>query len=392
MADYNNIFETFIKNNKKEISLPLPKPKEKEKDKDKDKEKEINNQTRGILYKGMKQFGKIVVKDENFNLLLKNIKGPNILKIFKFYQDKINNTDYNLIIMEKAVLDNIEKLFNFLRNKNLNNINNAFPEIISDNLLRFFTKQIVKGLETLEESEIVHLNIKAENLLICLGLRLKISGFLYSQKLKKGVEIDSKIMNSKSYHSPDSCQENKKFDIDTAKKQDYFALGATLFLLKLGSQMLDFKEYAEAGWSEDRVIDLLQRDIAHLESCPLIDSNLIDFICSLLAYIPEERPTFEEIYRNKWLNENTNEIELIYRGFFEEMEETKTMEELIKSDFLMEKKNILKKNNEKKEKLLKMKDSKNENILEQNDKKKILKKYNKHRKFKFVPIDKKNKN
>ena len=205
-------------------------------------------------------------------------------------------------------------------------------------------------------------------------------------------EIDSKIMNSKSYHSPDSCQENKKFDIDTAKKQDYFALGATLFLLKLGSQMLDFKEYAEAGWSEDRVIDLLQRDIAHLESCPLIDSNLIDFICSLLAYIPEERPTFEEIYRNKWLNENTNEIELIYRGFFEEMEETKTMEELIKSDFLMEKKNILKKNNEKKEKLLKMKDSKNENILEQNDKKKILKKYNKHRKFKFVPMDKKNKN
>jgi serine/threonine protein kinase len=367
MTDYNNLFEIF-KNNEKELDLPLLKNREKEKGKKKDEEKE-NIQTRIILYNGRQYYGKIVVQDENIDNLLKKIKGPNILKIFKFYKEKISNTDYNLIIMEKAVLGNLAKLFDFLREKQLNNINYAFPEIISDNLLRFFAKQIVKGLETLEKSEIIHLNIKAENLLLSYGLRLKISGFLYSQKLKKGSDIDSKIMNKKSYHSPESCQEEKKFDIDTAKKQDYYSLGATLFLLKLGSQMLDYNEYGENGWSEDRVIDLLQRDIAHLQSYPLIDSNLIDFICDLLAYIPEERPTFEEIYRNKWLNENANEIELIYRGFLEETEETKTMEELIKSDFLMEKKNNLK-----------MNDKKNENIL---------KKDNKKRNFKFIPMEKK---
>lgn len=390
MNDYNNLFDKFINNNKKEIAFPPSKPGAKDKNKEKEKE---NNQTRSILYNGRQYFGKIVSKNESLDNL-KKIKGPNILKIIKLYQEKINNEDYNLIIMEKAVLGNLEKLFKFLREKNLNNINNAFPELISDNLLRFFAKQIVKGLETLEESEIVHLNIKAENLLLSYGLRLKISGFLYSQKLKKGSEIDSKIINNKCYHSPDSCIENKKFDVDTAKKQDYFSLGATLFLLKLGSQMLDYNEYAEAGWSEDRVIDLIQRDIAHLQSYPLIDSNLIDFICNLLAYIPEERPTFEEIYRNKWLNENNNEIELTYRGFFEEMEESKTMEELIKSDFLMEKKNIINKNREEKEKLLKMNEVKNENNSEQNDNKKknILRKDNKKRKFKFVPMREKNKN
>ena len=383
MTEKNNLFEIFIKKNKKEISLPKAREKEKGKDngKEKEKEKEKEN-TKNILYNGSQYYGKIIAKDENLDNLLKKIKGPNILKIFKFYEEKINDKDYNLIIMERAVLGNLDRFFKFLREKQLNNINNAFLEIISDNLLRFFAKQMVKGLETLEKSEIVHLNIKAENLLLSYGLKLKLSGFLYSQKLQKGSEIDSKIMNKECYHSPESCQEEKKFDNDTAKKQDYFSLGATLFLLKLGSQMLDFNEYAEAGWSEDRVIDLLQRDIAHLESEPLIDSNLINFICDLLAYIPGERPTFEEIYRNKWLNENTPEIELIYRGFFEEMEDLKTTEELIKSDFLMEKKKILKKNIEKKEKILKKEDTKNEIILE----------HNKKRNFKFIPMEKKNKN
>ena len=368
MDDYNNLFEIFIKKNKKEIALPESKEKDKEKKKEKEK-KAANIQTRNIIYNNKLNFGKIVVKNENLDNILKTLRGPNILKIYKFFQEKIDKTEYNLIIMEKAVLGNIGKFFDLLgdKEKNLNNINNPFPETTSDNVLRFFAMQIVKGLETLVKSEIVHFNIKPENLLISLGLKLKISGFSYSKKLKKDSIIDNKCINNKCYHSPEACQENKEFDIDTAKKQDYYSLGATLFLLKLGSQMLDYDEYSKAGWSEDRVIDLLQRDIAHLESIPLIDNNFIDFIHNLLAYIPEERLTFEEIYRNNWLNENSDEIELIYRGFFEEKEDIKTMVELMKSDFLMEKKSLLENNNQ-----------------EKNNKEK---KNKKRRNFKFIPME-----
>ena len=371
MTDYNKLYETFKERNKK-IALPKPKPKDKDKDKEKDKEKEPNIQTRNILYNNKTNYGKIVEKNNNFNDILNTLRGPNILKIHKLYQEKINNKDYNLIIMEKAVLGNIGKFFDFLGDqyKNLSMINNPFPETISDNVLRFFATQIVKGLETLEESEIVHFNIKPENLLISLGLKLKISGFSYAKKLKKGLILDNTCINNKCYHTPESCQENKVFDIDTAKKQDYYSLGATLFLLKLGSQMLDYNEYAVSGWSEDRVIDLLQRDIAHLQSFPLFDNNFVDFICSLLAYIPEERPNFEEIYRNKWLNERSDEIELVYRGFFEEKEETKTMVELMKSDFLIEKKSLIENNNEEN-------CNKEKNNKEKNNKKR--------RNFKFIP-------
>ena len=45
---------------------------------------------------------------------------------------------------------------------------------MGDNILRFFVRQIVDGLETLERSELVHFDIKPENLLITSGLNLKI--------------------------------------------------------------------------------------------------------------------------------------------------------------------------------------------------------------------------
>ena len=63
--------------------------------------------------------------------------------------------------------------------------------------------------------------------------------------------------------------------------------------------MLKYKK-SDEQLSEDRIIDLLQRDIAHLESNALLDNDMVDFIKDLIQYIPDERPSFEFIYRNKW--------------------------------------------------------------------------------------------
>ena len=58
-----------------------------------------------------------------------------------------------------------------------------------------------------------------------------------------------------------------------AKKQDYFVLGATIYMLKLGFQILKYKKY-----DNDRIIDLLQRDIADIKAEPLMEKDFVEFL------------------------------------------------------------------------------------------------------------------
>ena len=114
-------------------------------------------------------------------------------------------------------------------------------------------------------------------------------------------------------------------------------------MIKMGNQMLKYRKFNDDKMTEDRIIDLLQRDIANIQSHPLIDNDFKSFLCNLIQYIPEERPSFEEIYRNKWLNKNGDVIELIINSYIEgEEEENRLLKELLKSDFLLEKQEITK--------------------------------------------------
>ena len=102
--------------------------------------------------------GSVNEKEEKNNIIL-FLQNPNIVKIFRIYQEIYDNplTEekeiYNLIIMEKANLKDLRTLIKHLYNDNSGKlINNAFIEIIGDNLLRFFFKQIINGFETLERN------------------------------------------------------------------------------------------------------------------------------------------------------------------------------------------------------------------------------------------------
>ena len=68
----------------------------------------------------------------------------------------------------------------------------------------------------------------------------------------------------------------------------------------------------------------------------------------MIAYKPEERPDLELMYRNKWLNKNTEDKINIAENF--ELDEEKLIIELDKSDFLMNKRNTINENRKKKNK------------------------------------------
>lgn len=307
-----------------------------------------NGEIREVKYNNKQYVAKLIRLNEKKYFYPEKLRGPNIIKIIEVIDKNINGQNYQLIIMEKARLRDLGLMASHIHKFHFFKIiNKPFVDFIGDNFMRFFIKQIVHGLEILERNELIHFDLKPDNMLITRNLKLKISDFSFLINLKT---TNQKIIipeRTEGYLSPEFYKDKDKIvDEQTAKKQDYFALGSSIFLLKTGEEMLKYPKSQDDSMMDSLIIDLLQRDIAHIRSYPAMNKDFADFLCSLIHYVPEERPTFEEIYRNKWLNENREEISLIKNSFTDE-EESKLMIELLKSDFMIEKRKIVQKDKKK---------------------------------------------
>ena len=271
-------------------------------------------------------------KDESEKIL--EFKGPNIVKFNKIYKDQGQDKKYNLIIMEKAIM-NLCSLIQECNKKNFLKLIYMSPSKgnFGDNLLRFFCKQIMTGLEILHRSDFCHFDIKPPNILIFDNMILKISDF----GLLKGQESNEKIRitgGTLGYKTPEYyIKKKEEISMEHAKKQDYFALGSTLFYTKYGESMLQYEEYKDNNLNADYIKELLHKAMDQIKSDKLIDTDFIDFLCNLINFNPEIRYNFEQIYRNKWLNKYNKEILEIFdvNGY----DERKLLIELNKSDYLI---------------------------------------------------------
>ena len=295
-------------------------------------------EVRDITFKNNKTMaGKLVKRDgnekteeEKYAIELRN---QNIIKINKIYSKNIGGENYDLIIMEKAILRDLGKLNEFYHKHNLLKlIFDPFDEPSGDSLLRFYSRQIINALEALDRNYYIHYDIKPENLLITINLTVKLSDF---SLLRKVIDGNTKVPGGTQGFITPEYYIDRNMSCEDARKQDYFALGSTLFYLKYGTQMLKYKKSDSGEINNFSVIDLLQKNIAFIKSRKMTDKDFIDFLCSLIQYRPKDRPSFEEIYRNKWLNKDVDIINNTFNSF--ENDEEKLIMELQKKDFLIKK-------------------------------------------------------
>ena len=283
------------------------------------------------------------------------LRGKNIININKIISSKIGLKEYDLIIMEKASLRDLGKISEFFHKNNLlKTIYNPFEEVLEDNLLRFYLKQIINALELLDRNYYVHNDIKPQNILITYNLIIKLTDFGLLRKVQNN---ETNIPGgTPGYLSPEYYI-NRKVESEVARKQDYFALGSTLYFLKYGEHMLKYKKGNDANMIllADEIVKLLEQNRDYIKSKKSSDGEFINFLCSLIEYKPEDRPFFEEIYRNIWLNNNSEQINNIHS--INQGEEEKLIMELQKSDFLIKKEkeieNYLKSENENEQKIKK---------------------------------------
>ena len=301
-------------------------------------------EVRNIIYKNKTMAGKLIKKDqkepsdeERYSL---ELRGQNIIKINKIYTKKIQNYFYDLIIMEKAILRDLGKLTEYFHGHNLLKvIYEPFNEKAGDSLLRFYAKQIINALELLDKNYFVHYDLKPENLLMQVNLIIKLSDFDLLRKEKNGL---TKIPGGTHGFVTPEYYVDRNVSCDVARKQDYFALGSTLFFLKYGKQMINFKKSDDNAVNVINEIISLQQRIYSIRSGQLTDKDFIDFLVSLIEYVPKDRPSFEQIYKNKWLNEDIDNLYNIFNTF--ENDEEKIIMELQKNDFFIEHENNRKEN------------------------------------------------
>jgi serine/threonine protein kinase len=218
-------------------------------------------------------------------------------------------------------------------------IYNPFKGLTGEIFLRFYAKQIVNAIKTLDENYYVHYDLKLENLLMITNLIIKLSDFSILRKVKDGI---FRIPGGTPGYLTPEYYIDREVTSENARKQDYFALGSCLFQLKYGESFLKYKKYEDNKINAQRIFELLEQKINFILSNKLTDIDFIRFLKKLIQYKPQDRPSFEKIYRNKWLNKDSNHVNDTFQQF--EADEEKLIMEFQKKDFLLVKEDIIEKN------------------------------------------------
>ena len=293
-----------------------------------------------ILYDGEKKR----LKTED----VKDFRGKNIVKIVQEIQPQQNPNNhpydekyYYCYVMECSFIGSLYDFDKFIYDNLIFKV--PFLERFGDNLTRFFVQQMVTALKTLYLGNLVHFDIKPDNMLIRKGLDLKLIDFSFLKQFTSGKKGNIPG-GTPGYITPEYYQ-NMEFDFETLQKQDYFALGMTIFYIKYGIGSLDnfsIKKEYNNDLKSTIITESIIKAMNTIQTQKFQDKDFDKFLCNLIQFKPEDRLNFEQIVRNKWLNKNTQEIEKIID--INECDEDNMVLELQKSDFLIKNRKYYRKN------------------------------------------------
>ena len=114
-------------------------------------------------------------------------------------------------------------------------------------------------------------------------------------------------------------------------------MGCTLFFLKFGKHLKSIIK--SKNLPIQQIVQIIFQYINNINNNRTIDRDLIYFLCLLIKGGSDESLTFEEVYRNIWLNKNLECLDNIISDFQDN--EEKLLFDLIKHDFIIKKNKII---------------------------------------------------
>lgn len=254
------------------------------------------------------------IEDES-NIML-NLISPYTIKVSNIFQQTYKDSPYSLLIMEKATMGNMSQVNEYFHKDNGSLLNRLlyfpFKKNIDDNFLRYTINNIIKGIELMNRTGYIHFDIKLKNFLVLKNFVTKLCDFNITRNLYIQEKTFQVPGGTKGYCTPEYTAK-EKVNWDTALKQDYFSLGVSLYILIYGNN--DFinnsnnnKNVGKDLSDFERLISNIENIIIKIKSDNNLDYFLKDLLIGLIQINPLNRHHLENIYRNKWINDNQNQI------------------------------------------------------------------------------------
>ena len=187
--------------------------------------------------------------------------------------DNFETDTHFFIVMEYICGD----LLTFIRKRNK----------LNEQISKFIFKQIIEGLRYIHKKNIIHRDIKLDNILIDTTNTVKICDFGVSRKIQRGEKIYERC-GTPAYIAPEIY---KKIGY-TGFQSDVWSAGITLYYMLSGN--LPFK----GNNIHDLENAILLGEYNKIRDISFEASDIID---KMLKLNPSERITIEEILRHPWL-------------------------------------------------------------------------------------------
>ena len=233
----------------------------------------------------IKSFNK---KKQNFPLhkilyeikLLKKLRGnKNIITFFEHFETE----KHFCIVMENASGGNLLTAINKMT---------KLPENLAKNIF----KQLIQTIKYIHNNNIVHRDIKPDNILLELNNTIKICDFGVSKEIKQGKLIND-ACGTPAFIAPEILKD-EPYD---PYKTDIWSCGVVLFAMITG--FFPFRGINERELNES----ILSGNYPKIKDIPEELRNLMD---RLLEINPDKRINIEEILNHKWLESCDNNVNI----------------------------------------------------------------------------------
>ncbi|KAF0434650.1 Pkinase-domain-containing protein [Gigaspora margarita] len=236
------------------------------------------------------RFGKALVENPDPSLadplslirgevaVLKKLNHQNVVKLFEVLDDEQDSLYMVFEMCEKGVLMDVT-------------IQKATTPFSNEDARRYF-RHMILGFEYLHEHDIVHRDIKPDNLLLSADGILKIVDFGVSEAFTQGNDKMKKSAGSPAFMAPELCVANRG-EI-SGKAADIWSMGVTLYCLVFG----------HLPFVKDNVIDLfdsIKNDDITIPEGSNPDADLVDLLHKVLEKDPEKRIIMAELREHPWV-------------------------------------------------------------------------------------------